>query len=517
MKQVIFGIDGIKQVLVGLNLAADAVKLTLGPKGRNAILGRSYSQPTMTNDGISILNEIVLDDPVQDVGVELLKEVATRTSNEAGDGTTTTTVISQALANKGVEYFSRGLNVVTLKNNLQEKAEKVVEYLETIKKEVTQQKDILRIATISSESPEIGKLIANTFEKVGKEGDISVEPSEGRTIEVKMSDGFEISQGFVSSYMAKDKEMNETTVENPKVIVVNKKIVKTNEIVPILKLCAVNEIEEVVIIADDFSPDVINKLDILRMNGGINVIGIKSPGFADERKVNLLDICSLTKGEMLDIKPFKEINTTAIGELEKIVCRSDKTILYSNKKPTERINYLKNKIKETKSTFEKEKLERNLAKLTNGLAVIQVGAMTETEMNYLRLKIVNGVNAVKAASKQGILPGGGIALAWASLQIEKGTSDEDKAAYEILKFALEAPLRQIVENAGEDSSIVLNEVKKGTGYNALNHTYCTMYKEGIIDPFMVTKNALLNSVSAIGTLLTTGVVVADCRSVDNSK
>lgn len=508
MKKVIFGEDARKGILEGLNIAADAVKMTLGPGGKNAALGREWATPVITNDGISILNEIHLDNELHNIGVEILKEVALRTNSLAGDGTTTTTVMVQALANEGEKFISKGLNVIELKKHLNRLANEVVASL-VVKKVVS--KEIKQIATISAESKELGELIADTYSKIGFGGVITVEDSKSGAIEVEIAEGVDIDSGIISPYMVTDKDKFESVAVNPAVVVTDANITNPNDIVHILQECIDSGAKDLVLFADDFSQDVISMLVVNRMNGSLRTIAIKNPGFGPEKYEGALDICAMSGASFASESvglSLSKITRKDFGSFNKIISKQGSSIIFSKKKPTERINEIKNKIKNSNSSFEKEKLEKRIAKLSNGLAVIRVGAFTETEARYLKLKIEDSVNAVKSAATGGVVEGGGVAMARASKLIPKG-GKEETAAYEILIHALQAPLRQIAKNSGVDDGVVLAEVLKGSGYDAARNEYKDMFKAGIIDPFKVTQNVILNSVSAVGTLLTTGVVVVD--------
>lgn len=511
MKKIIFGEEARRGILEGLNLAADAVKLTLGPSGKNAALGREWATPVITNDGISILNEIHLDNELHNVGVEILKEVATRTNSLAGDGTTTTTVMVQALANEGEKFITKGLNVIKLKNCLSERAKEAVAFLD--KREITKPQEIKQIATISAESEELGEIIADTFKKIGKDGVITVEDSSSGKVEVEIAEGVDIPGGFVSPYMVTNKDKFESVSVSPRVIVTDSAVNNMQDVMPIIQKCFDAGIKDLVLFADDFSQDVISALVVNRMNGAIRVLAVKNPGFGPEKREGALDLCALSgasfASESVGVS-LAQLTLEHLGAFNKIISKQSSSIIFSKRKPLERISEINNQISNTKSSFEKEKLEKRVAKLSNGLAVIRVGAFTETEAKYLKLKIEDSVNAVKSALVGGVIEGGGVALAKASKNFAPKGSKEELASYEIIIHALQAPLRQIAKNSGVDDGVVLDKVLNGFGYDAATNTFIKdMYKAGIIDPFKVTENVILNSVSAVGTLLTTGVVVVD--------
>jgi chaperonin GroEL len=527
-KKVLFDEDVKKALIKGVNTVADAVRVTVGPRGRNVILDKGFGSPTITNDGVSIAKEISLENRFENMGVEIIKEVATRTNDAAGDGTTTSVIVAQALINEGFKHTAMGANSMAIKSGI-EKAGK--DALDAIKKSATAIKDkkqIVHVATISAESAELGEIIADTIEKVGKDGVVTVEESQSFGVTSEVAQGLEFNQGYVSHYMMNDSERMEAEYKDPLILVTDKRISNLKEVLPLIEAVVQSGKKELVIIADDIDGEALTTFVVNKLRGVFSVLGIKAPGFGDRKKEELRDI-AITTGATLISDDFgislDKATVAMLGRAQRVVSKKDSTVIVGGKgkksELDERISQIKSQVKNTESKYEKEKLEERVAKLSGGVAVIKVGAATETEMKYLKLKIEDAVNATKSAVEEGVVAGGGSTLAKASAMLEEKLSKqggkmslEDKIGYEIVAKALKAPLRQIALNAGkEDAGVVVDTVMKGkanAGYNALNDTFVDdMIVSGIIDPVKVTRNGVQNAISAAAILLTTEVAVAN--------
>ena len=527
-KQVIFDADVRSALKRGVDIVANAVKVTIGPRGRNVALSKSWGSPTITNDGVSIAKEITLADKFEDMGAAIVKEVATKTNDKAGDGTTTAVVLTQAIIHEGLKKTALGANAMMVRRGIEAAAKDAVEELKKMAREVKGKNDIRQVATISAESEELGNTIADTVEKVGKDGVVTVEESQSLGIEAEYVEGMEFDKGYVSAYMITNADRMEAEAKDASVLVTDKKISTVKDILPILEKVAQSGKRDLVIIADDVDGEALTTFVVNKLKGVFNVLAIKAPGYGDRKKEMLQDI-AITLGAQLvsdDLgMSMEKLELNMLGRATRIVATKDSTIIVGGKGKKaaieERAASLRKQISQTESKFDKEKLEERVAKLTGGVAVIRVGAATETEMKYLKDKIEDAVNATKAAIAEGIVPGGGAALAKVGEKLGKKLDpkahDEYTTGYRILLSALSAPLLQIAKNAGrEDGMVILKEVvSKGAamGYDASSETVeasiVDMYEAGIIDPVKVTRSGVENAASAAAVLLTTEAAVAD--------
>ena len=526
-KQVIFGEDVKKRLQKGVDTVADAVKVTLGPRGRNVILDKGYGGPTVTNDGVSIAKEITLKDKFENLGAEIVKEVANKTNELAGDGTTTATVLTQALFTEGLKQTTMGLNAMAVRTGMEHAAKDVVTALRDMATQITNSDEIKHAATISAESAEIGEKIAETIEKVGKDGVVTVEESQSFGIETELTEGMEFDRGYVSPYMVTNPERMEAEYKNAQILVTDKKISSVQEILPLLEKIAQTGKKELVIIADDIEGEALTTFVINKLKGGFSVLGIKAPGYGDRKKDVLQDIAITTGGELISEElglKLETVELSQLGKADRVVSTKDNTVIVGGQGDAAtieaRVNALKTQEKDASSKFDKEKLAERIAKLSGGVAVIKVGAATETEMKYLKLKIEDAVNATKAAIEEGIVPGGGTSLVRAAHIVEKDILSkkdlgrEELVGYKIVLKALEVPLRQIADNTGKDEgAVVVQKVKDAggnAGYDAFKGEMVDdMIKAGIIDPVKVERAGVQHAVSAAAILLTTEAAVAD--------
>lgn len=526
-KQILTAEKAKLTVKKGIDILANTVKMTLGPKGRNVILGKSFGSPQITNDGVTIAKEIELEDKFENIGAELMKEAASKTNDVVGDGTTTSVVLAQAIIDKGLKYTTLGLNPVGLRSGLEFWAGKVVEALKSdkISRPVKSTEETKHVATISSESPELGAIVAEAIEKVGKDGAVTVEESQGTGIEKEVVEGMQFDRGYVSPYMVTNAERMEAVIDDPLILITDKKISSIQDMVPLLEKILKTGKKEIVIIAEDVEGDALATLVVNRLRGGINVLAVKAPGFGDRRKEMLADIAVLTGATVISEEVGLKLDKAdfeMLGKAHRIVADKDNTTLIGGKGKKEeiekRIKQIRAQIDKATSEYDKEKLQERLAKLSGGVAVIRVGAATETEMKYIKLKIEDAVAATKAALEEGIVAGGGSALIQAAVSLESHAKHPDatrelEAAREILMSALEEPLRQIVFNAGkEDGAVIANYIKNGEydGYDALKGVLVKdMFAAGIIDPRKVVRSALQNAVSIAAMFLTTEAAVAE--------
>ncbi len=535
-KKVIYDEQLKKALKRGVDAVADAVKVTLGPRGRNVILDKGFGSPMITNDGVSIAKEISLKDKFENMGAELVKEVATKTNDVAGDGTTTATLLMQALVTEGLRQTTMGLNAMAIRMGMEHASEDVVEALRAMALPISKKDEIKQVATISAESEEIGTKIAETIDKVGKDGVVTVEESQSFGIETEFTEGLEFDRGYVSPYMITNAERMEAEYREALVLITDKKIASVQEILPLLEKLAQTGKKELVIIADDVEGEALATFVVNKLRGGFSVLAVKAPGYGDRKKEMLQDIAITTGGTVIAEEVGLKLETVELAQLGKasrIVSTKDRTTIVGGKGKKsdieDRVQALRAQHKKTDSKFDKEKLEERIAKLSGGVAVIRVGAATETEMKYLKLKIEDAVNSTKAAIEEGIVPGGGVALvkAAASVGVEmakragkKALSDEEAIGYQIVLKALVMPLKQIAANAGkDDGSVIVDMVQKGkgnAGYDAAKDEMVEdMIAAGIIDPVKVTRSGVQNAVSAAGILLTTEAAVAE--DVDDSK
>ncbi len=527
-KQVIFDEQVRSALKRGVDIVAAAVKVTLGPKGRNVALDKSWGGPTITNDGVSIAKEITLADKFENMGASIVKEVATKTNDKAGDGTTTAVVLTQAIIHEGLKRTALGANAMMVRRGIEAAAKDAVEELKKMAREVKGKNDIRQVATISAESEELGKIIADTVEKVGKDGVVTVEESQSFGIESDFVDGMEFDKGYVSAYMITNAERMEAETKDAAILITDKKISTVKDILPLLEKVAQSGKKELVIIADDVDGEALATFVVNKLRGIFSVLAVKAPGYGDRKKEMLTDI-AITVGATVITDDLgislEKAELSMLGRANRVVATKDSTIVVGGKGKksdiTERVAQLRKQLENTDSKFDKEKLEERIAKLSGGVAVIRVGAATETEMKYLKDKIEDAVNATKAAIAEGIVPGGGAALAKVGeklgKKIDAKAHDEYTVGYRILISALSAPLLQIARNAGrEDAAVVLKEVvHKGPafGFNASAESDDTsivdMYEAGILDPVKVTRSCVENAASAAAVLLTTEAAVAD--------
>ncbi|MBS6007472.1 MAG: chaperonin GroEL [Clostridium baratii] len=519
-KMIKFGEESRRAMQIGVDKLADTVKVTLGPKGRNVVLDKKFGSPLITNDGVSIAREIELEDPYENMGAQLVKEVATRTNDVAGDGTTTATLLAQAIIREGLKNVTAGANPMLIRNGINMAVEKAVKEIKDISRPVNGKEDIARVAAISAADETIGSLIADAMEKVGNEGVITVEESKSMGTELDVVEGMQFDRGYVSAYMVTDTEKMEAILDNPYILITDKKISNIQEILPILEQI-VQAGKKLLIIAEDIEAEAMATLVVNKLRGTFTCVAVKAPGFGDRRKEMLQDIATLTGGEVISEelgKDLKEVSLESLGQAESVKVNKDNTTIVNGKGATEqikaRINQIKSQLEETTSEFDKEKLQERLAKLSGGVAVIKVGAATETELKERKLRIEDALAATKAAVEEGIVPGGGTAYVNVLNKVSELTSDvyDTKVGIDIIVRALEEPMRQIATNAGVEGSVIIEKVRNsevGIGYDALNGDYKNMIKAGIVDPTKVTRSALQNAASVASTFLTTEAAVVD--------
>ena len=520
-KQIKFGEDARKSLLEGVNKLADTVKVTLGPKGRNVVLDKSYGAPLITNDGVTIAKEIELEDKFENMGARLVKEVSTKTNDVAGDGTTTATVLAQAMIKEGVKNVAAGADPMAIKRGIEKAVDGAVKELKEITSSVNGKEDIARVASISANNSEVGSLIADAMEKVSKDGVITIEESKTSNTELNVVEGMQFDKGYVSPYMVTDTEKMEAIVDNPYILITDRKISNIQEILPLLENLMQSS-GKLVIICDDIESEALSTLILNKLRGVLNVVAVKAPGFGDKRKAMLEDIAILTGGEVISQDLGMELKDTQIeqlGRAKQIKVQKENTIIVdgSGKKEeiSTRIKQIKAQIEETKSEFDKENLQERLAKIAGGVAVIGVGAATEVEMKDKKLRIEDALSATKAAVEEGIVAGGGTAyvnIIPAVEKIAKSLNGGEKLGAEIVLKALEEPVKQIARNAGLEPAVILENVKKsavGFGFDADKEQYVDMKKAGIVDPTKVTRSALQNAASIAAMVLTTESLVTD--------
>ena len=519
-KMIQFGEEARRAMQSGVDKLANTVKVTLGPKGRNVILDKKFGSPLITNDGVSIAREIELEDPYENMGAQLVKEVATKTNDVAGDGTTTATLLAQAIIREGLKNVTAGANPILIRNGIKKAVDVAVEEIKNISKPVAGKEDIARVAAISAADEEIGTLISEALEKVGNEGVITVEESKSMGTELDVVEGMQFDRGYVSPYMATDTEKMEALLDNPLILITDKKISNIQEILPILEQIVQNG-RKLLIIAEDVEGEAMATLVVNKLRGTFNCVAVKAPGFGDRRKEMLQDIAILTGGEVISEelgRDLKEVTLDMLGQAESVKVTKENTTIVNGKGEKsliqERIGQIKVQIEETSSEFDKEKLQERLAKLSGGVAVIKVGAATETELKERKLRIEDALAATKAAVEEGIVPGGGTAYVNVINKVAELTSEvaDTQVGINIIVKALEEPMRQIAINAGLEGSVIIEKVKyseAGIGYDALNDKYVNMLQTGIVDPTKVTRSALQNAASVASTFLTTEAAVAD--------
>jgi chaperonin GroEL len=520
-KEVRFGDDARARMVRGVNILANAVKATLGPKGRNAVLDKSFGAPTVTKDGVSVAKEIELKDKFENMGAQMVKEVASNTSDEAGDGTTTATVLAQAIIREGMKAVSSGRNPMDVKRGIDKAVIAATEELKKLSKPCKDTKAIAQVGTISANSDEsIGKTIAEAMEKVGKEGVITVEEGSGLQNELDVVEGMQFDRGYLSPYFINNQAGQSVELDKPYVLLVDKKISNIRELLPVLESVAKGG-RPLLVVAEDVEGEALATLVVNNIRGILKVAAVKAPGFGDRRKAMLQDIAVLTGGTVISDEvglSLEKVTLNDLGEAKKIVVeKENSTIIDGHGKPSDikaRVESIRQQIEEATSDYDKEKLQERVAKLSGGVAVIKVGAATEIEMKEKKARVEDALHATRAAVEEGVVPGGGVALIRAQKALDKleGANEDQTVGIAILRRAIEEPLRQIVENAGEDAAVILNQVKAGKGsygYNAATGLFGDMLEAGILDPTKVTRLALQNSASVAGLLLTTEVMIAE--------
>ena len=518
-KEIKFSEDARRSMLRGVDALANAVKVTLGPKGRNVVLEKKFGSPLITNDGVSIAKEIELEDAFENMGAQLVKEVATKTNDIAGDGTTTATVLAQAMIREGLKNVTAGANPMVIRKGIDKAVRAAVEELAKISKKVESSQDIAQVGAISSADEEVGKLIAEAMDKVGNDGVITVEESKGFQTELEVVEGMQFDRGYISPYMITDTDKMEAVLDNPYILITDKKITNIQEILPVLEK-VVQSGKQLLIIAEDVEGEAQATLVVNKLRGTFTCVAVKAPGFGDRRKAMLQDIAALTGGQVITEElglDLKSTDVTALGTARQVRITKENTIIVDGAgNPADiqaRIAQIKSQIEETTSEFDKEKLQERLAKLSGGVAVIKVGAATETELKERKLRIEDALNSTRAAVEEGIVSGGGTALVnvYSAVAAVDATGDE-KTGVNIVLRALEEPVRTIAANAGEEGSVIVERLKKeavGIGYNAATGEWVNMFEAGIVDPAKVTRSALQNAASVAAMFLTTEAVVAD--------
>ncbi|MBF7084047.1 chaperonin GroEL [Desulfallas sp. Bu1-1] len=519
-KEIIFREEARKKLEKGVNALAEAVKVTLGPKGRNVVLEKKFGSPMITNDGVTIAREIELEDPFENMGAQLVKEVATKTNDVAGDGTTTATVLAQAIVREGLKNVAAGANPMIIKRGIEKAVEKAVDAIKSSAKTVESKSAIAQVASISANDESIGNLIADAMEKVGKDGVITVEESKGIGTTLEVVEGMNFDRGYISPYMITDTDKMEANLDDPFILITDRKISAVADILPILEK-VVQSGKPLLIIAEDVEGEALATLVLNKLRGTFTCVAVKAPGFGDRRKAMLQDIAILTGGTVISEEvglKLDKAEMSMLGRASKVRVKKEETIIVGGAGKaddiTARVAQIKKQIEETTSDFDREKLQERLAKLAGGVAVIQVGAATETEMKEKKLRIEDALNATRAAVEEGIVAGGGVAYVQAISALNDITSDnmDERVGIDIVRRALEEPLRQIASNAGVEGSIVVEKVKTvepGVGFNALNGEYVNMIEAGIVDPAKVTRSALQNAASIAAMILTTETLVAE--------
>ena len=523
-KEIKYGVEARKALEAGVNQLADTVRVTLGPKGRNVVLDKSFGAPLITNDGVTIAKEIELADPFENMGAQLVKEVATKTNDAAGDGTTTATVLAQAMINEGMKNLAAGANPIIMRKGMKKATDAAVEAIKGMKKDVKSQADIARVAAISSADEEVGQMVADAMEKVSKDGVITIEESKTMKTELDLVEGMQFDRGYVSAYMATDMEKMEAVLDDPYILITDKKISNIQEILPLLEQL-VQSGSKLLIIAEDIEGEALTTLIVNKLRGTFTVVGVKAPGYGDRRKEMLKDIAILTGGTVISEELGLELKDTTmdqLGRAKSVKVQKENTIIVDGcgdkKAIADRVAQIKAQIEETTSDFDREKLQERLAKMAGGgVAVIRVGAATEAEMKEAKMRMEDALSAAKAAVEEGIIAGGGSAYVHAAAEVQKvvdGLEGDEKTGGRIVLKALEAPLFHIAANAGLEGSVIINKVKEspvGVGYDAYNEEYVDMVEAGILDPAKVTRSALQNATSVASTLLTTESAVANIK------
>ena len=522
-KEISFNIDARKKMEAGVNKLADTVKITLGPKGRNVVLDKSYGAPLITNDGVTIAKEIELEDRCENMGAQLVKEVAARTNDTAGDGTTTATVLTQALVQEGLKNIAAGAKPIILRKGMKKAKEAAVHGIEDMSRPVSGKAQIAKVAAISAGNEEVGEMIADAIEKVGENGVITIEESKTMKTEIDVVEGMQFDKGYVSSYMCDDKEKMTVNMEDPYILITDKKISNIQDLLPVLEQTAQSG-SNLLIIAEDVEGEALTTLIVNKLRGTLKVAAVKAPGYGDSRKKMLKDIAVLTGGEPVIEElgmQLKDVRMDMLGKAKSVKVTKDTTVIVdgggNRKEIEERVQTLRGQAAETTSDYDKNKLLERVAKMAGGVAVIRIGAATETEMKEAKYRMEDALNATRAAIAEGIVAGGGSAYIHAQKKVDEaaeGLDGDERTGAEIVGQALEAPLRAIAENAGLEGAVIVNKVREkeaGTGFDAVKEEYVDMLKAGIIDPVKVTKSALENAVSISATLLTTEAAVADIK------
>ena len=525
-KQLVFSEEARRKLRAGMNVVANAVSSTLGPKGRNVAVDRKFGSPTITHDGVSVAKEIELEDPFENMGAQLLKEAASKTNDIAGDGTTTSTVLAHAIVNEGLKALEAGYNPMLLKQGIEMATEAVVEELKRNSVKIDTKEDIGHVATNSAADAEIGQLIAKVMDKVGKDGVITVEESKSLQFEEEYVEGMQFDRGYISAYFVTDAEHMESTIAEPYILIYDKKISAAPDIVPLLEKLVQSGKRELVVIAEDIDGEALATLVLNKLRGMLNVLAVKAPGFGDRRKAMLQDIATLSGGQVISEETGRKLETTAISDLgraEKVVADKENTTIVGGKGEKAaiegRIKEIKVEIDKSTSDYDKEKLQERLAKLSGGVAILRVGAATESELKEKKHRVEDALSAARAAYEEGIVPGGEISLMNAAPALDKLKTDDEevKVGIGIVKKALEAPIRKLAANAGQDGSVIIDKVRRAAaekknpniGYNVLKDEYVDMIKAGIIDPVKVVRGALENASSIAAMILTTDVLITD--------
>ena len=522
-KEIKYGAEAREALGAGVNKLANTVRVTLGPKGRNVVLDKSYGAPLITNDGVTIAKDIELEDPFENMGAQLVKEVATKTNDVAGDGTTTATVLAQAMIDEGIKNLAAGANPIILRKGMKKATDVAVEAIAKMSSKVTGKEQIAKVAAISAGDEEVGQLVADAMEKVSKDGVITIEESKTMKTELDVVEGMQFDRGYISAYMATDMDKMEAVLDNPYILITDKKISNIQEILPLLEQI-VQSGAKLLIIAEDVEGEALTTLIVNKLRGTFNVVAVKAPGYGDRRKEMLQDIAILTGGQVISEEvglELKDATMEQLGRAKSVKVAKENTVIVDGLGDKDaiakRVAQIRAQIEETKSEFDKEKLQERLAKLAGGVAVIRVGAATETEMKEAKLRLEDALAATRAAVEEGIIAGGGSAYIHAAKAVKemaKELTGDEKTGAEIVLKALEAPLYHIAANAGLEGSVIINKVAEseaGVGFDALSETYVNMVESGIIDPAKVTRSALQNATSVASTLLTTESVVANIK------
>ncbi len=522
-KEIKFGVEARSALETGVNKLADTVRVTLGPKGRNVVLDKSFGAPLITNDGVTIAKEIELEDAFENMGAQLVKEVATKTNDVAGDGTTTATVLAQAMINEGMKNLAAGANPIILRKGMKKATDCAVDAIKEMSETLQGKEQIAKVAAISAGDDQVGEMVADAMEKVSNDGVITIEESKTMKTELDLVEGMQFDRGYLSAYMATDMDKMEANLENPYILITDKKISNIQEILPLLEQ-VVQSSAKILIIAEDVEGEALSTLVLNKLRGTFQVVAVKAPGYGDRRKEMLKDIAILTGGEVITEElglDLKDTTMDQLGRAKSVKVQKENTIIVDGEgdkaEIDARVSQIRTQIEETTSDFDREKLQERLAKLAGGVAVIRVGAATETEMQEAKLRMEDALAATRAAVEEGIISGGGSAYIHASKKVEKLAADmegDERTGANIILKALESPLRRIAENAGLEGSVIIDKVKAeepGFGFNALTEQYVNMVENGILDPAKVTRSALQNATSVASTLLTTESVVANIK------